>query len=189
MPIPALTGDGVLPPYIGGRGPGDFADDMSPYVATALEVANTFGRTSKRRSILRGWLDHRAAMRGAGFRRGFQWLDGSFVEDKVPSDLDVVTFLYRPPGVGDRDALATVIHAHSGIFQRTIVRQRYCLDHFPVDLNGSPEGIVATSRYFLGLFSHRREDSLWKGMIQVRLEDRDDDVAAIAALGPNPTNQ
>ena len=37
---------------------------------------------------------YRAALRAVGFDRGFQWLDGSFVEDRVPKDLDVVSFTY-----------------------------------------------------------------------------------------------
>ena len=78
---------------------------MSPYAATALEVVTTFGDSPERQVILRGWLAHRAAMREAGFRKGFQWLDGSFVEDKQPRDLDIVTFLYRPTGVRDAGSL------------------------------------------------------------------------------------
>jgi hypothetical protein len=42
------------------------------------------------------------------------------------------------------------------------------------------------TRYWFGLFSHRRSDGIWKGMLQVRLEDVADDAAAIAALGPDP---
>jgi hypothetical protein len=61
------------------------------------------------------------------------------------------------------------------------------LDAFFIDLNASPESIVNVSRYFLGLFSHRRVDGLWKGMLQVRLENVADDAAAAAALAPAPT--
>ena len=162
---------------------------MSPYVATALEVASGFGGTAGRRTILRGWLGHRAAMRAAGFDRGFQWLDGSFVEDKEPRDLDLVTFLYRPRKVHDPVALTAVISANPDLFLRPRVRQRYSLDSFPIDLDGSPEGIVATSCYFLGLFSHRRADNRWKGTIQVRIEDPNDDTAALGALDSSPAEQ
>jgi hypothetical protein len=111
MPIPAYTIDGVLPPYVGPAGPGGAAEDMSPYVMTAIEVAATFATTDERKAILRGWLRHRAALRAVGFDRGFQWLDGSFVENKNPRDLDVVTFLYRPPGHGGGD-LAKLLRAN-----------------------------------------------------------------------------
>jgi hypothetical protein len=99
MPIPAFSIDGVLPPYVGPGGPGGAPQDMTPYVATAVEVVLTLGTTPRRRTILGRWLDHRAALRGLGFQRGFQWLDGSFVEQKEPNDLDIVTFVFRPATV------------------------------------------------------------------------------------------
>jgi hypothetical protein len=54
MPIPTFTIDGVLPPYVGPAGPGGAAEDLSPYVVTALEVVTTFGRTGQRIAILHG---------------------------------------------------------------------------------------------------------------------------------------
>lgn len=184
MPIPAFTIDGVLPPYVGPDGPGGAAEDMSPYTVTALEVVTTLATSNERRDILRGWLRHRADLRAVGFERGFQWLDGSFVENKQPRDLDVVSFLYRPKGIQDPSQLLTVMRANGTLFVRNLVKMEYRLDAFPVDLDGSPEALVSSTRYFLGLFSHRRDDDLWKGMLQVRLEDVADDTAAIAALGP-----
>jgi hypothetical protein len=182
MPIPAFTHDGVLPPFVGPDGPGGGAEDMSPYLATATEVAATFGTTEGRREILRGWLRHRADLRAVGFETGFEWLDGSFVEQKEPKDLDVVSFLYRPPGISDGTALAKLMRANAGLFVRSRVRTEYHLDFLPVDLDGSPEGLVGLTRYYLGLFSHRRVDYVWKGMLQVRLEDEADDAAALASL-------
>ncbi len=186
MPIPAYTIDGVLPPYVGPAGPGGAAEDMSPYAVTAIEVAATFATTDERKAILRGWLRHRAALRAVGFDRGFQWLDGSFVENKNPRDLDVVTFLYRPPGIHGGDDLAKLLRANLNLFGRAQVKAAYNLDFFAIDLDGSAEALVNLSRYLLGLFSHRRDDDLWKGMLQVRIEDAADDAAAIAALGPDP---
>lgn len=182
MPIPAFTHDGVLPPFVGPDGPGGSSDDMSPYLVTATEVVTTFGHTEERKDILRGWLRHRADLRAAGFGTGFQWLDGSFVEEKEPKDLDVVAFLYRPAGIADGNALAKLMRANAQLFVRSRVKTEYRLDFFPLDLEGSPEALVAVSRYYLGLFSHRRADYLWKGMLQVRLEDEADDAAALASL-------
>lgn len=184
MPIPPFSIDGVLPPYVGPQGPGGRVEDMSPYVVTALEVASTLGGTKERKNILRGWLKHRAALRALGFQRGFQWLDGSFVEAKEPKDLDVVTFLFRPPGIYDVTDLVALMTANAHLFQRFSVKASYALDAFFIDLDGSPETIVNASRYLLGLFSHRRGDDLWKGMLQVRLENTADDGAASALLGP-----
>jgi len=184
MPIPSFTIDGVLPPFVGPNGPGGAPEDLSPYATTAVEVVTTLATTPTRRTILKGWLDHRASLRAIGFDRGFQWLDGSFVEDKEPRDLDIVAFLYRPPGIRDGNMLARLMHGNIGLFGRAQVKATYSLDFFPVDLNGTPEALVSLTRYWLGLFSHRRQDSLWKGMLQVRLEDEADDTAALALLNP-----
>jgi len=186
MPIPAFTIDGVIPPYVGPDGPGGTSEDLSPYAVSASEVVATLGTSDQRKIILRGWFRHRAALRAIGFNRGFQWLDGSFVEEKEPRDLDVVTFIYRPRNVTDSTALARLLRDNIALFGRAQVKESYGLDFFPIDLNGSPEALVSLSRYWLGLFSHRREDDLWKGMLQVRLEDPDDDTAALAMLGPAP---
>lgn len=187
MPIPPFTINGVLPPYVGPDGPGGAAEDMSPYVTTGLEIVSTLASTNERRAILLGWLKYRADLRAIGFERGFQWLDGSFVEDKEPRDLDVVSFLYRPPGISDPTQLLMVMRANAKLFVRNLVKAEYKLDAFPIDLDGSPEALVSSTRYFLGLFSHRRGDDVWKGMLQVRFEDVGDDAAALAALGaPHP---
>jgi hypothetical protein len=141
----------------------------------------TFGGSNERVSILDGWIRHRAQLRSLGFQ-GFQWLNGSFLENKEPRDLDVVTFLSRPVRV-TVEQLSALLQANLALFDRVQLKQSYLLDAFFVDLNGSPETIVNVSRYYFGLFSHRREDELWKGMLQVSLDNPADDGAARAALG------
>ena len=113
MPIPSFTIDGILPPYVGANGPGGRAEDMSPYFVTALEVVSSLGGTDNSRTILNHWLRHRAELRALGFQRGFQWLDGSFVEEKEPNDLDVVTFIRRPSATADLTGLTTLIKSQS----------------------------------------------------------------------------
>src|SRR5262249_16855943 len=117
------------------------------------------------------------------FVRGFQWVDGSFVERKDPQDIDVVTFLHRPPGMNPAAAVA-LVRANPNPLDRARVKAIFRVDLFLVDLDGSAEAIVNAGRYYAGLFSHRRADSLWKGMLQVTLEDTADDAAALAILGP-----
>ena len=186
MPIPPFTIDGVLPPYVGPSGPGGAPEHLSPYPATPLEVVTTLGHTNERRVILQGWLRHRAELRAIGFERGFQWLDGSFVEQKTPKDLDMVTFLYRPTGIVTPNQMAMLMRANLNLFGRPQVKAAFNLDFFGVDLNGSPENLVNVTRYWLGLFSHRRADDVWKGMLQVRLEDPAEDSLAQAALASGP---
>ena len=74
------------------------------------------------------------------------------------------------------------MRANPDQFIRSAVKRRYSLDTFFLDLDGSKEALVNNTRYLTGLFSHRRGDDLWKGMIQVRLENAADDTAAQSAL-------
>jgi hypothetical protein len=186
MPIPPFNIQGVLPPYVGPQGPGGRVEDMTPYIVTATEVVTTLDTTDERRAILRGWLNHRAALRNLGIQRGFQWLDGSFIEDKNPQDLDVVLFFHRPAGT-DLNQLMALVRQNIALFGRVQVKAAFKLDFFAIDLGAPPESIVNLTRYYCGLFSHRRLDEVWKGMLQVRLEDAADDAAALAALGPQLT--
>jgi hypothetical protein len=53
----------------------------------------------------------------------------------------------------------------------------YHVDHYIVPLCSRPESIVEHTRYWYGLFSHRR-DCTWKGMLRVDIGSQaDDDVA------------
>jgi hypothetical protein len=186
MPIPPFSIDGVLPPYVGPSGPGGSSQDMSPYEASVVEIVSTLGTSARRKTILTHWLDHRADLRAIGCQRGFQWLDGSFVENKDPNDLDVVTFVFRPLTAIDHAKFRAFLMANRHVLDPAQVKARYMLDAFFVDLNAFPESVVSVSRYWFGLFSHRRVDELWKGMLQVRLENAGDDSAARTILQSAP---
>jgi hypothetical protein len=186
MAIPPFNIDGVVPPFVGARGPGGSSADMSPYVASALEIVVSFGSSDLRKSILRGWLAHRAAVRAIGFDRGFQWVDGSFVEDKVPGDIDVVSFFFRPLAARNHAQLSALMQANRELFFRSLVKAKYKVDLMLVDLNGSPEILVEATRYYFGLFSHRRGDHVWKGMVRINLGDFADETAALGVLGSTP---
>jgi hypothetical protein len=186
MPIPPFTVDGVLPPYVGPNGPGGAAEDLSPYEASAVEVVASFGTSPNRQDILRRWLDHRAQLRAVGIIQGFQWLDGSFLERKEPADLDTVTFTYRPAHAVQPADWHGFLMANVHLFQHGQVKLNFRVDAMFVDLHGHPETIVDVARYYVGLFSHRRDDELWKGMLKVRLENAADDTDALAILGPAP---
>lgn len=181
MPVPSFNGDGVIPPYIGPQGPGGAPNDMSPYFASCVEVVQALGTTPQRNAILKGWLDHRAALRAAGFLVGRQWLDGSFVENKVPNDLDLVTIIRRPAAFkADPQAF---IQTHGHLTNHGHVKQTFRLDLFLVDLDGDPDIIVNLVRYYFGLFSHRRSDDLWKGLLEVNLVDNTEGAAMAAVVG------
>lgn len=97
--IPDWTAQGYLPPN-------DHSDptsfQRSPYVVTIADFIRRFGTTPNRQAILRGLLAFREALHAAGLNHGFQWVDGSFLEDvetnhrRDPEDVDVVTFFKLP---------------------------------------------------------------------------------------------
>ncbi len=159
---------------------------MSPYEADAVEIVSRLGNSESRRQILSRWLDHRSALRSIGIDQGFQWLDGSFLEEKDPKDLDVVCFFYFPESVRTEDDQYCLWSANLQLFERSAVKSGYSLDAFFLPLQMSPEALVSLSRYYLQLFSHQRESYLWKGMLQVRLEDTNDDGAKELLLVPLP---
>ncbi|MER3352774.1 MAG: hypothetical protein RLQ73_02290, partial [Hoeflea sp. D1-CHI-28] len=161
-------------------------EDLSPYEVSVTEVVATLGSTQNRQDILRRWLSHRSLLRAAGIEQGFQWLDGSFLEQKEPNDLDTVSFVYRPEYAIQLEDWTTFIAENRRLFDRGQVKQNFRLDALFIDLHGHPETIVEMTRYFMGLFSHRRGDDLWKGMLKVRLENAADDTEALAILGPAP---
>ncbi|MGB7988483.1 MAG: hypothetical protein WCF44_03760 [Candidatus Methylophosphatis roskildensis] len=178
--IPGFTISGVLPPFDAEQGPTN-PGAMSPYPAAMSEVATRFGGSETRRAILRGLLEYRAAVRAAGFVRGFQWLDGSFLEDvelvrrRPPGDVDLVTFAQRPKNFSD-DEWREFVGLRASLFDPQEAKSLYRCDAYFVDLNLKPEILVSYTRYWFGLFSHQRATNLWKGMLEVPL-DSDDLVA------------
>jgi hypothetical protein len=185
--IPNFDLSGVLPPYIG-PDPGATSALMSPYRASIVEVIEKFSTSPERRAILAGLLHYRDALSQIGVSDGFQWLDGSFVEDvettlaRPPGDIDVITFTHRPSSVTtDADWLRFMLQ-HQGLFDCNQTKATYFCDAFAVDLDTTPEALVFQTRYWFGLFSHQRLTFQWKGMLQVPLFGLDD-VTAIARLG------
>jgi hypothetical protein len=179
MAIPPFTLDGILPPFVGE--PTDRAA-MSPFQVTTPEFVAAFALSSERAKILEGLLEFRRRIHELGIVQGFQWIDGSFVEMndaiRAPRDVDVVTFLLRPPDLADAAAFAAAIDAHPEVFDHRQVKSELMCDAYWVDLSvPSPLRHVDQTRYWFGLFSHRRATRQWKGMLQLPLgslaEDRE----------------
>ena len=174
MPIPELNDIRVLPPFVGRP---TSTMDRSPYPAILAEVVDRFGDSPERRSLLFGLLDHRAELHQAGLVSGFQWIDGSFIEDikwledREPRDLDVVTFYHLPDGGTEEPSLGP-LRAEAG-------RRRIHAHFVPMD-PAKLEDVVAASAYWSSLWGHRR-DRQWKGYLQVDLS-RDEDEDARRAL-------
>ncbi len=185
MPIPPFDNIlNILPPHLGDpRKPAD----LSPYPCTVQELCVRFATSAKRKTILEGFLDLRAALLTLGVR-GFQWLDGSLLEDietlesRDPKDIDVVTFVASPD---DSAKLRAAINAKPELLSRRHVKGTFLVDHFLVSLGCPPRELVDQARYWYGLFSHRR-GGVWKGMLVVELASPADDDAARKALGGKP---
>lgn len=167
MAIPDYE-NGVLPPFIGG---GSDVTGRSPYAATFADVVARFGNTPERRLLLAGLLDYRAELRGAGLVSGFQWIGGSFVEDKestegeAPRDIDVVT-LYRLP---EGETQATLRAAAPDLFNREATKSRYSVDaHFLSLSQPLTEDFIERCLYWHSLWGHRR-DGRRKGYLRVGL--------------------
>jgi len=157
----------------------------SPYPVTATELVQRFAISIPRRAILDGLLRYRAELRALGFVRGLQWLDGSFVENveererRPPQDIDVVTFAHPPAGMGSAE-IRKAMAARPDLFVQERCKEEFLCDTNIVNLETAPEWLVTQTRYWYGLYSHRRGDSLWKGLLELPLAS--DDAAAHGLL-------
>lgn len=174
--FPGWDAAGVMPP-INPDGPVGVA--RSPYTVSLSELSARLGNTEPRRDLLEGLLDFRAMLRTTGLNQGWQWIDGSFVEDieetagRPPNDIDVVTFSRIPDGRTQE----SLLQDFPDLFFPAEAKARYGIDAYFIPLNQTPaEKIVDYAAYWHGLWSHTRE-GLWKGYLQIDLSDADDATA------------
>jgi hypothetical protein len=183
--IPALTHAGVLPPFLPNTDPA-ISSAMAPYSVTLSEVVARFANTPDRIEIFRGLLGYRQLLRDAGITDGFQWIDGSYVEDcernrgRSPSDIDLVTFAKRPSGCADKTIWGDFVKKNAALFTPIEIKRQHRCDAYFVDLDLPGETIVANTKYWFGLFSHQRSSFLWKGLLTIPLQA--DDQIALASL-------
>jgi hypothetical protein len=125
---------------------------------------------------------HRGRLLAAGLT-GFQWLDGSFVEDiettenRPPGDVDVVTFHDRPPALVAAPAWVSFVNANLDVFDWSRSKIAFRVDAYFVDFVLGPVDVVRKTSFWCGLFSHKRSIGLWKGMVEVPLDGVDDAAA------------
>jgi hypothetical protein len=175
--IPTWNANGVIPP-ISSASP--TSADRSPYTVSLSEFVLRFASSPKRRQILDGFLRYRGRLHTAGLTTGFQWLDGSFLENvettesRSPNDLDVVTFFALPVGVNQQQILA----AAPDILDQPRIKTTYFVDAYFVSLGSRATTLVERSAYWYSMWSHRR-DSTWKGFLQVDLDPVEDALAAL----------
>lgn len=164
--IPKWNSAGILPPTLSGS-----SDLRSPYSTDSLQLVHRFSGTHERRRILSGFFDYRAALNQAGILSGFQWLNGSFLEQvevlerRAPRDIDVVSFLDLQ-NINQKELLST----HGDLFNQEYVKQQYLVDAYIVQI-GLPLDKHSANRisYWYSMWSHRR-NGLWKGFLQIDLD-------------------
>jgi hypothetical protein len=178
--IPAWTLSGVLPPYLGDP---TSSINMAPYPTTLQYVVERFATTPRRTEILQGLLTYRRALSKQGISNGFQWLNGSILEDiekiesRDPNDIDIVTFFRRPIGARDPIAWTHFFAINRNLFSPIANKAAFKCDTQYIDLDSTAEDVVSLTRFWFGLFSHRRND-VWKGMLTISLAiSEDDDLA------------
>lgn len=172
--IPPWTPNGVLPPV----NPDDpIGPDRSPYNVSLVDIVLRFSTSRERRQILDGLLRFRAELHAVGLVRGFQWVDGSFLEDielldnRPPKDVDVVTWVEYPADFAAGDRL-TSLQDHD------FVKREFLVDHYFVELSLLPPNqLISWSAYWYSMWSHRRSMQ-WKGFLQISLDPNEDLAAA-----------
>ena len=177
MPIPDFDHNNVIPPHLGDPRQ---IDQLSPYECTIIEFCNRFSTSKERIDILKGLINFRQKITENGIINGFQWLDGSFLENieeiekRPPSDLDIVTFYNCNNQIDQDELLSSFPEFSSSIISKDL----YKLDHYPVDYCYKPDFTVEATRYWIQLFTHNRK-GVWKGIIKISLNTPKEDEEAL----------
>lgn len=166
--IPLWSHQGIIPPI-------DESDPTSPtrspYSTDVRQVVDRYSTTIERCDVLEGFLAHRAEVHRMGITSGFQWLDGSFMEDvemllgRPPNDMDVVMFADIPLAIEQSlQPLDVKI-----LTNNHWIKANYKVDFYLVELSVNPETLIELSTYWYSMWSHRRTLQ-WKGFLSVRLD-------------------
>ena len=141
---------------------------------------------------MRNLISYRQIITSAGYTRGIQFIDGSFVENveshsgRSPADIDVFSILNAPQRYieNPRDWPTTGLPFwQAEIVDRERNKQRFALDTYGLLFEELPPlGLIQGTIYWYGLFSHQRGTLAWKGFAALQLDPMDDQ-SALAALG------
>jgi hypothetical protein len=113
--------------------------------------------------------------------------DIELLEGRDPRDVDLVTFCTPPAHCPAPADIQAMIAANPDVFVPPRAKTRFHCDPYFVNLELHPVNTVAQTRYWFGLFSHRR-GGVWKGLLQVPLVISQDDADTETFLNglPNP---
>jgi len=152
---------------------------LSPYACTTVDLCQRLGMTPERRAILGKFLDFRDRLNNEGLTNGFQWLDGSFLEDvetresRPPKDLDLVTVYWGY----DRAFQTGLLSRFREFASPALSKAAYSLDHYNFDAGFHPTVTLEQTRYWILLFSHNRQ-AVWKGILRIELNTPAEDAVA-----------
>lgn len=191
MIIPPFSASGVLPPFIDASP--TIPAKRSPYATDMFQLVERFCTSAHRAKLLLGLNSYRQHLSKGGFVSGYQWIDGSFVENvettrgRPPSDIDVVTLFNRPMKYQvsghqwDADYKATL---HKQFFSTKHMKPRYYCDTYSIDLDADQASLVDHTMYWGGLFTDIKGSTEKKGIVRIPLAtDPMEFSAIISAIG------
>lgn len=154
--------------------------NRSPYHIDISYFVERFSLTPKRITLLMGLLDYRSKLYNIGIVNGFQWINGSFLEDieklenREPNDIDVITFYFLVDPIDQKSLLDN----NANIFNSRYLKENYFIDGYYMQL-GLPLDLQQTKAiaYWYSMWSHRR-DGQWKGFVQISLDPDSDKKAS-----------
>lgn len=175
--IPEWNHSGLIPaihPEDSGTG-----RNRSPYHVDLWDVVHKFCFSLDRCRILLGFLNYRTELHKVGLTEGFQWLDGSFMENielrdyRSPNDIDVVTYFALPSTYTQGD----IYNANPNLFDHKFVKNAFKVDGYYIELcNTVSPAFVRNISYWYSIWSHTREEQ-WKGFIEVDLfSEKEDEI-------------
>lgn len=182
MPIPDFDHNNVLPPFINGR-PG-ILTNHSPYICTIQEFCEKFATTEVRIELLTKFVEFRLKVHESEITSGFQWVDGSFLEDKEkalnkdPNDIDVATFFQvSSPNTEDK-----IKNEFPEFINRGLAKDNYMLDNLLIHITPlAPYDLIRNTNFISKLFSYSRR-GVHKGMVEIHLNTPTNDKAALEYL-------
>lgn len=161
---------GIIPPISPGQSGN--SPDRSPYIMSMDGFIDMFSLSDHRNGLLIKFLEYRSLWYQAEITKGFQWIDGSFMEnielleDRDPKDIYVVTFASIPKCISQEKPSAVVGH----LFDHAYCKHRYHVDAYFVQTgNVVNEYTIKLISYWYSMWSHKR-DRTWKGFIQIPLD-------------------
>ena len=175
--IPPWNIGGVLPPIYPGY-PGESLF-RAPFRVSLFDSIVHFSTSSRRQTILKGFLEYRNSLHKSGLSKGFQWINGSFVENvetnqnRDPNDIDVVTFFELPPGETEASLKTGFPH----LFNHKHIKQQFLTDSYylPLGSDKPTSYFIRQSNYWYSMWAHQRDSLIWKGFLEIDLSQDSDD--------------